>query len=218
MIARENKSRPLYVIAHSMGCLVTAIGLSRHPSLVTRVVFSAPMIRNKCGIKYFDYKIHIPQPLTYFSTYCSCYFGFSTTHALGFFKEKSTDKITIKLTTDKLLHINYLTKIYNIFCNCIYCCCRRQLENYINLRQRYPSIISSCATNGWILHTLRAQYKFALKYQIYKPNTLILMASDDVFVYNRAISYFANKAQACRLIKYTSNYICLYFMHVVSVI
>lgn len=202
MISRENNSRPIHVVAHSMGCLVSAIGISRHPALVSRVVFSAPMIRNKCGTKYFDYKFPLPQPIVYWATYLSCYFGLGSMHAIGFLKEKSTDKITLKLTTDKYdFHINIFDIYALLFCyflHYIFFSIRRQLDNYVNLRQRYPSIISACATNDWVLQSLRAQYKFSHRYELFRANTLILMAQDDVFVYNRAIHFFAGKAPSCR--------------------
>ena len=100
-VARKNTSWPIYVIAHSMGCLISAIGMSRHPTIVSRAVFSAPMIRNKCGMKYFEYKNPLPQPLVYWISYLCCYFGLGAMNALGFLKEKPSDSVKVKLTTDR---------------------------------------------------------------------------------------------------------------------
>lgn len=100
-ISREYARLPMYLIAHSMGCLIASIGMTRHPSLITRSVFSAPMFRNKCGMKCFNMKMPFPQQLTYWITYCSCFFfGMGSMHALGYFKEKPDDKITVPITTD----------------------------------------------------------------------------------------------------------------------
>jgi hypothetical protein len=33
------------------------------------------MIRNKCGVKYFDFKFAPPQPLVYWVTVAACYAG-----------------------------------------------------------------------------------------------------------------------------------------------
>jgi alpha-beta hydrolase superfamily lysophospholipase len=101
-VARQNSSRPIFVIAHSMGCLISAIGMSRHPTIVSRAVFSAPLIRNKCGMKYFDYKYPLPQQLVYWITVLACAVGLGSRPALGFIKERPSDKIKIKLTTDRL--------------------------------------------------------------------------------------------------------------------
>ena len=101
-ISREYSRLPIYLVAHSMGCLVASIGMTRHSSLITRSVFSAPMFRNKCGMKYFNMKFPFPQLLTYWLTYCSCYFfGLGSMHALGYFKESPEDNVTLPLTTDR---------------------------------------------------------------------------------------------------------------------
>ena len=75
---------------------------------------------------------------------------------------------------------------------------RKQLHNQEELRKRYPSTMASCVTNSWILHSIRAQNKFSRYYELFRTNTLILQASDDVFVYNRAMSIFATIAPASR--------------------
>ncbi len=101
-ISREYSKLPTYLVAHSMGCLIASIGMVRHPSLISRAVFSAPMFRNKCGMKYFNMKMPFPQLLTYWITYISCnVFGLGTLHTVGYFKEKPSDKVTVQLTTDR---------------------------------------------------------------------------------------------------------------------
>eukprot|EP00602_Paraphysomonas_sp_CaronLab_P010596 CAMPEP_0185035568 /NCGR_PEP_ID=MMETSP1103-20130426/27186_1 /TAXON_ID=36769 /ORGANISM="Paraphysomonas bandaiensis, Strain Caron Lab Isolate" /LENGTH=386 /DNA_ID=CAMNT_0027572707 /DNA_START=59 /DNA_END=1219 /DNA_ORIENTATION=- len=182
-VARQNTSRPIYVVAHSMGCLISAIGMSRHPSIVSRAVFSAPLIRNKCGMKYFEYKNPLPQPLVYWITYVACYCGLGSMPAMGFFKERAEDKIKLKLTTDK-----------------------KMMQNWEALRKRYPSIMSTCVTNDWILHCIRAQNKFARIYELFRTNTIILQATDDIFVYNRAMSVFSQTAPATRIFTVPNSY------------
>ena len=71
---------------------------------------------------------------------------------------------------------------------------------------RYPSIISSCVTNNWVLTTMKAQIKFAYKYELFRTNTIILQASDDIFVHNRAQDVFAQKAPNCRILEVPDSY------------
>ena len=151
-ICREYPKLPTFLVAHSMGCLIGAIGMARfdilltlrlnfffiyslqlfrHPSLINRAVFSAPMFRNKCGMKYFNMMMPFPQSISYWVTYCSCKFGLGTMPTLGFFKviflsfaisiiiilkiilkEKPDDKITLKLTTDR--YVAALTILFQI--------------------------------------------------------------------------------------------------------
>eukprot|EP01041_Mallomonas_annulata_P002485 gene2485-4837_t len=176
IITKDHPHLPIFLVAHSMGCLISAIGMARHPSLINRAVLSAPMFRNKCGIKALEYKYPLPQPIAYWISYCVCNAGLGFLHAFGFFKEKSTDPITIKLTNDM-----------------------EQLHLWEQLRQRYPKIISCCVTNDWILRSLKAQIQFARCYELVRTNCLILQAEEDVFVYNRAMNMFAKKAPACRM-------------------
>ena len=60
--ARENSHLPMYLLAQGMGGLVASIAMSRLPSLINRAVLSAPMFRNKCGMKALDYAFPLPQP------------------------------------------------------------------------------------------------------------------------------------------------------------
>lgn len=100
-VARENTSRQIFVIAHDMGCLISAIGMSRHPLIVSRAVFTSPLIRNKCGMKYFDYRHPFPQPLAYWIAYLASYCGLGSSHFIGSFKERAVDKIPLRLTSDR---------------------------------------------------------------------------------------------------------------------
>lgn len=84
---------PMFLVAHSMGGCIAGIAMARLPSLLNRAVFSAPMIRNKCGMKYNDFKYPLPQPLAYGVSMVMRYLGLGTKHALGFLKEKPTDKV-----------------------------------------------------------------------------------------------------------------------------
>ena len=71
----QHHQLPVYLLAHSMGGLIGSIAMSRYPSLINRAILCAPMLRNKCGMKMFDFKYPLPQPVAYFFTYLSCYFG-----------------------------------------------------------------------------------------------------------------------------------------------
>jgi alpha-beta hydrolase superfamily lysophospholipase len=63
--------RPSSIILLSLTLLL----MYRLPTLISRAVLCAPMIRNKCGVKYFDFKFAPPQPLVYWVTVAACYAG-----------------------------------------------------------------------------------------------------------------------------------------------
>lgn len=135
-----------------MGGCIVAIAMSRLPTLINRAVLSSPMFRNKCGMKAIDYKYPLPQPLAYWITSLAKYAGLGTMHSLGFFKEKPTDKINLNVVTSD----------------------QDQLDKWIGLRMRYPNLITTCVTNDWVYHSIRAQKRFASRYEFVKTNTLIL--------------------------------------------
>ncbi len=151
-ISKEYPQLPIFVLAHSMGGFIAANAMCRLPSLVNRAILCAPMIRNKCGTKVLDFRYPLPQPLAYWFAALNKYFGLGTMHTLGFFKEKPTDKMNLNVVTSD----------------------QEQLDNWIALRMRYPNLIATYVTNDWIYHSLRAQNKFASKYEFVKTNTLIL--------------------------------------------
>lgn len=64
---------------------------------------------------------------------------------------------------------------------------RDQLTKWEELRKRYPEIISCCVTNDWVLHSIRAQNKFSEQCGLFRSNCLVFQASNDAFVYNRAM-------------------------------
>lgn len=70
------------------------------------------------------------------------------------------------------------------------------LNRWQQLRQRYPEIMSTCITNDWLLQSIRAQKKFSRFYEFIGTNTLIIAADadKDLFVFNRAMQIFVNKA------------------------
>jgi lysophospholipase len=152
MVSKEFPQHPIFLLAHSMGGLIGSMAMSRLPTLINRAALCAPMIRNKCGIKAFDFKYPPPQPLVYWLTYVSCYAGMGSMHCLGYFKEKSNHKLSLNVTTSDEV----------------------QLSNWQDLRMRYPSMICTCVTNDWILHSIRAQKRFAHKYETVRTNTLVL--------------------------------------------
>ena len=73
-------------------------------------------------------------------------------HCIGFFKEKATDKLNLNITTSD----------------------QQQLNQWLALRLRYPQLISTCVTNDWLLHSIKAQIQFATRYEFVRTNTLIL--------------------------------------------
>jgi alpha-beta hydrolase superfamily lysophospholipase len=134
-----------------MGGLIASIVMSRLPSLISRAALCAPMFRNKCGMKALDFKFPLPQPVAYWVTYLSCYAGLGTMHALGFFKESNFLKLKANVVTSDEI----------------------QLHKWQALRERYPSLVATCVTNDWVLHSIRAQKKFALRYELVRTNTIV---------------------------------------------
>lgn len=135
-----------------MGGFITAIAMSRLPSIISRAVLNAPMLRNKCGTKAIDYKFPLPQPLAYWISIISRSAGLGSVHCLGYFKEKPTDKLSLNVMTSD----------------------QEELEKWQALRMRFPNLIATCVTNDWLYHSIRAQNRFEPKYPFVKTNTLIL--------------------------------------------
>mmetsp|Transcript_24421 Transcript_24421/g.40745 ORF Transcript_24421/g.40745 Transcript_24421/m.40745 type:complete len:379 (-) Transcript_24421:131-1267(-) len=177
MVSKESSELPVFLVAHSMGGLISSMAMSRLPSLINRAVLCAPMIRNKCGMKFIDYKYPLPQPVAYWATYVACYAGLGTMHALGYFKEKPTDKLSLNVTTSD----------------------QNQLNAWQDLRMRYPRLIATCVTNDWLITSIRAQKRFSHRYEFVRTNTLLLSAETDYFVNNRGIYSFAKTAPAAKL-------------------
>lgn len=135
-----------------MGGFIAAVAMSRMPNIISRAVLCAPMLRNKCGTKALDYKYPLPQPLTYWISIICRFAGLGTMHCLGYFKEKPTDKLNLNVVTSN----------------------QEELDKWQALRMRFPNLITTCVTNDWIFHSIRAQKRFDSKYQFVKTNTIIL--------------------------------------------
>ena len=170
MVSKENSHLPVFLLAHSMGGLISSMAMSRLPSLINRAVLCAPMIRNKCGMKYFDFKFPPPQSLAYWLTYVSSYAGLGHMHCMGYFKEKPTDKLALNITTSD----------------------QEQLTNWQDLRMRYPAMIATCVTNDWLLHSIRAQKRFSHRYQFVRTNTLVFR-----YILNNVVAY--RQFKSCKL-------------------
>lgn len=176
-VTKDHPNLPTYVIGYCMGGLIASIAMSRLPSLVNRAILISPMLRNKCGIKYFNFSFSIPQPLARWCCMCASWAGLGAVHALGFFKEEASDIFPVGVsTTDE-----------------------EQLQIHKSIRERYPEVIAACVTNDWLYQAVRSQRKFARRYEFVRTNTLILAAENDYFVYNRAMMMYTRKATAARM-------------------
>lgn len=151
-IAKEYSHLQMFLLAHSMGGFIAVNAMSRLPALINRAVLCAPMLRNKCGMKVLDYKYPLPQTVAYWLTLFACQLGMGTMHAIGYFKEKPTDKLPINVVTSD----------------------QTQLTKWQDLRMMYPDLITTCVTNDWTVHAIRAQRKLAARYEFVKTNILIL--------------------------------------------
>lgn len=171
----EDGRRPFYSIAHSMGGLITAQAMVKHPQLINKAAFSAPMFRNKCAMKALRYRGPLPVPLAWWIISFACFLGLGKMHALGFFIEDPNDPINLELTTDK-----------------------EQLGNWERLRRRYPRIISSCVTNNWSMEVLKATEAFSQQYSQMKTPSIVFKATEDIFVYNHAMDLFAEQALSAK--------------------
>lgn len=180
----DEVSIPVYLLAHSMGGLISTVAMSRDPNLVSRAILSAPMLRNKCGMKCFDYKYPFPQPVAYWLTNIASMIGLGTMNTIGSFKEEPYRQLRIKVTTSE----------------------QSQLNKWYALRIKYPQIMSTCVTNDWLIHAINLQKRCERRYAFVKTNTLILSAERDCFVYNRAMAMFAAAAPSCKLMKIPDSY------------
>jgi lysophospholipase len=160
-----------------MGGLIVSIAMSRLPSLVQRAVLISPMLRNKCGIKSFNFNFPLPQPIARWLAMIACWAGLGSMHAFGFFNEKPSDSIDLNITTSD----------------------QDQSQVIQSIKSRYPETMSTCVTCDWIYQAIRAQRKFALRYDFVRTNTLIVAAGRDRFVYLRAMQMFQRKTTASRL-------------------
>lgn len=161
-----------------MGGMIACIAMSRSPNLISRAAFTAPMLRMKCGTKALDYRFPMPQPITHMVTRFMSWAGLGWYPTLGFFHERPTDPLHLYVTTSD----------------------RTQLNHWEMLRQRCPSIMSTCITNDWVRLSLDAQIEFAKYYSLVRTQCLIMAAEHDVFVSNRALALFAQHAPAARLV------------------
>jgi len=179
-----NNHLPLYIIASSMGGLIASIAMTRFPHLFNRAILLAPMFRNKCGTKYFNYQFPLPQNIVYWFTYLACKLGLGRMHVIGFFNEKSTDKLKLNITTSDTNQLNQLEWI----------------------RHNYPNTICNCITSDWLIQSLETQMKFEDRYAFVNTNTLVICADHDYFVHNRAISIFALRANNCKVFFAPNSY------------
>lgn len=58
----------------------------------------------------------------------------------------------------------------------------KQLDQWQQLRKMYPQIMSTCVTNDWVLHSIRAQKRFSFRYELVQTNTIILAAEHGTYL------------------------------------
>lgn len=184
IITNDAKKLPVFVLAHSMGAFISAIGMSRYPSLINRAVLLTPMFRMKCGTKSMNYRFPVPPPVAYWVATLSAWAGLGTSRALGYNRETPFDKLALRTFTSDA----------------------SQLHELEALRQKYPSIISSCVTNDWIRHSLKAQKDFAPLYSLVKTNCLVLQATKDYFVSSKPMAQFVKAAASAVLFTLPDTY------------
>lgn len=119
----------------------------------------------------------MPQPLARWLAMCACWAGLGAMHSMGFFKEAPNNSTFLNVTTSD----------------------EEQALILQSLRQRFPETMATCVTNDWVYQTIRAQRKFAHRYEFVRTSTLIVCAEHDYFVYNRAMQEFLKKARSSRL-------------------
>jgi lysophospholipase len=171
-------SAPVYVLAHSMGGLIVSIAMERLPALIDRAVLSAPMLRNKCALKCFDYNYPLPQQLVYYITMFCCEMGLGRMNGLGFFIEDPKERIKTYVRSSDYEQMNIQQQI----------------------KETYPETIACCVTNQWILESIVAQKKFARVWDWVRTETLVIAAEHDRFVYTRAMRMFVKEVPYCKLL------------------
>lgn len=167
-----------------MGGLIASIAMARNPSFIDRAVLIAPMLRMKCATKALNYRFPVPQTVAHYVAYISYLLGLGTNHSLGYPNEVCTDKLAINTYTSDI----------------------NKLIDMEALRQKHPTILSTCITNDWIRHSLQAQIEFSYLYSRVNTNCLIFSSTNDYFVYNRAMETFAFEAPNVKLLTVKDSY------------
>lgn len=135
---------------------------------VDAAVFMAPMFRMHCGTPAMLWHFPLPFPITHMLTSLSCLLGLGKSHAIGFLNEKPESKIRWALTTDD-----------------------KRLERWRQLRMKYPSVISCCVTNRWVVEAIKLQTWFGacflqVRFQAYAPCMLFALTTESSLLFQCA--------------------------------
>lgn len=184
ILQNDRNKLKIYVLAHSMGGFVAAVAMARNPSIINKAVLIAPMLRMKCGTRQMNYRFPAPQPIVHWLAYLNWVVGLGTAHSVGYPNEVCTDKVPRDTFTSD----------------------EEQLENMEALRRKHPNTIATCVTNDWIRKSLELQIEFSRLYSLVRTNCLILNATKDYLVYNRAMEDFTDAAAHTRLATVPDSY------------
>jgi lysophospholipase len=189
IIQNDRNKLKIYAVSHSMGGFIAAVAMARNPSIISKAVLCAPMLRMKCATRAMNYRFPVPQPVAHWLAYLSWVVGLGTAHGVGYPNEVCTDKMARDTFTSD----------------------EARLEEMEALREKHPNAIATCVTNDWIRKSLELQIEFSKQYGMVRTNCLILNATKDYFVYNRAMEAFADTAVSTRLATVPDSYHDLLF-------
>jgi lysophospholipase len=170
-VTRENPSLPVYAIAHSLGGLILAVCMSRHPTLINRCVLLCPMFRTRFYISIFRHMLPVPEPIVYWVSSCLSIMGLGAFPAFGF-------DLTTDIRADNELQMKFTKALY----------------------EKYPGLYSGAATNDWRRLCILAQKKFSRRYKFVRTNCLVLCAASDAYAHTSAMLDFAKNAASCKLV------------------
>jgi len=182
-VVRPISHEKMYVFAHSMGGLVTAIYLQEYSFQFDAAVFSAPLFQLNTG--------SIPESWALSITRSEVKKGNGKKYAMT--QGDTTFEKASNFKTQKTTHC---LKRWN-----------KKIENW----KKFPILLQGGSTNQWVLSVL--EKTAALRKNGWKQMTVpsfILQASHDSYVINRGHKTVCSQAEMCKTKLYKNSYHELY--------
>jgi|688.fasta_scaffold66678_3 lysophospholipase len=178
-VVQPEKHHSIYLVSHSMGGLIAAKYLAQNPHLVRAAVFSAPLFELNTG--------KISEKLAYQLTKSAVKKGKGKSYALtqgDTTFEKASD-FSKQKTTHSL---------------------KRWRKTVANWKD-FPILLQGGSTNQWILTVLENTFSLLRGEWNQMPvPTLLMQASDDVYVINKGQAQVCSQALNCQLKQYPQSY------------
>lgn len=173
------KHHSIYFVSHSTGGLIAAKYLAQHPEVVRAAVFSAPLFELNTG--------KISEKLAYQLTKSAVKKGKGKSYALtqGDTSFEKASDFNKQKTTHSL---------------------KRWQKTIANWKE-FPILLQGGSTNQWVLTVLENTFSLlGGEWNQMPVPTLLMQASDDVYVINKGQSQVCSQALNCQLKQYPQSY------------